>query len=139
MAQLRSIFVLSLVVASALALTPAADAADYTLEGEAMTVSPASAGRIITDSTASGGRRLVLQTNSVASSTVSVPASTRVVVVARSQDCRGSAKMTVALDGSTIKSATLSNKDAQYAVSVSMPAGSHTIAVAYTNDYKTFM
>lgn len=47
--------------------------------------------------------------------------------------------MTVALDGSTVNSVTLTNKDAQYAVNVKIAAGAHTIAVAYTNDYKTFL
>ena len=62
---------------------------DVVIEAESMTVSPASAGNIFKDSSASGRKALRLSANATASQTVSLPASTSLVIRARGDQYNG--------------------------------------------------
>jgi hypothetical protein len=129
--------VVSLVPAAiALPVAPAM-AADITLEAESMVVSPAGAGGTYSDSRASGGTALRLWSNSSASTNVSVPVPSSIVVRAKGESCRGAPSMTVSIDGKAISTTTVSATSwTDYTTTTTIPAGSHTLSVAYTNDYR---
>jgi hypothetical protein len=135
-ASIASIVVAALVTAHA---TPYALMADSTaLEAETMSVSPAGAGSSYSDSTASGGQALGLWANSTASVTVSLPASTKVVVRAKGQKCQAWPSMTVGVDGTSIGTTSVSASSwTDYSDPANIAAGSHTITIAYTNDYRS--
>ncbi|WP_102145666.1 carbohydrate-binding domain-containing protein [Mycobacterium hubeiense] len=121
--------------------TPFALAADSTaLESEAMSVAPAGGGSSYADTSASGGQALGLWSNSTASATVSLPDSARVLVRAKGQKCRGAPSMRITVDGTTIGSTSVNATSwADYTASANIPAGLHTISVAYTNDYRSLV
>lgn len=123
-----------------ISVTPLASAADATLiEAEAMTVAPTSAGSTVRDSSASGGSALTLTSKGTASKVLQLPASTSVTVRAKGQQCNGSPSMAVAVDGVTIATTNVtSNAWTDYTTPKSLPAGSHTLAVTFTNPYWFF-
>ncbi|WP_018601500.1 carbohydrate-binding domain-containing protein [Mycobacterium sp. 155] len=126
-----------LAVAIALALVPMASAASTSLEAEAMSVSPSYMGNTYTDSTASGGIALGLWGNSSASTNVSIPAAKGVVVRAMGQSCKGAPSMTISMNGTAIGTGTVSATSwTDYTATASIPAGTYTLTVAYTNDYR---
>ncbi|GAS86912.1 carbohydrate-binding domain-containing protein [Mycolicibacterium brisbanense] len=116
---------------------PAAMAADVAgVEAESMTVTPSSAGWIVRDRSASGGAALVLRGASTARWAASLPASIKVTVRAEGQQCRGAPVMTVTVDGANVGSGTVGTTSwSDYSASATIPAGSHTIGVSFTNPY----
>lgn len=108
------------------------------LEAEALAVTPAANGSSYADSAASGGKALGLWGNATASATVTLPASTKVVVRAKAQKCQGQPTMVVTVDGVTIGSTTVSTTTlTDYSATANIGAGSHVIGIAYTNDYRS--
>ena len=126
----------SLFTAAAITLpvAPHAAAANTTLEAESMSVSPASAGHVIADSSASGGYALGLYQNSSASTNLSLPASISVVIRAKGQSCLGAPSMTVSIDGKAISTTTVSATSwTNYTTAATINAGTHTLSIAFTN------
>lgn len=121
--------------------TPYALVADSTaLEADTMSVAPPSAGSGFADSTASGGRALGLWANATASATVALPASTKVTVRAKGQKCQGSPSMRVAVDNTVLGTTNVTASSwTDYSASANIPAGSHVVSIAYTNDYRSLL
>ena len=108
-------------------------AANTALAAASMVVSPAGAGSPYGDSSAAGGVALGLWNNSSASTTVSLPASSSVVVSAKGQSCRGAPNMTVSVDGTAISTTTVSATSwTNYTTAATIAAGSHTLSIAFT-------
>ena len=85
---------------------------------------------------ASGGREVVFVRNAAITKTVSVPASTRLSVRARGDQCAGAPNMRVTVDGSEVMSVQVPGTGfLDYVTDVNIPAGSHTFAVSFTNDF----
>jgi hypothetical protein len=112
---------------------------------EAESMSPISStgnARSIVRTDASGGREVFIVRNASISRTLSLPASQRIRVRARGDQCNGAPNMTVSVDGAQAMSVPVpSTAFADYEADLSAPtgiaAGSHTVAVAFTNDYGT--
>lgn len=122
-------------------VSPPAQAADSTaLEAEAMTIQPATSGSVFNDSSASTGRALGMWANSTATATLSLPAVVKVVVRAKGQRCQGMPTMVVGIDGTTVGTTTVNATTwTDYATTVNIPAGSHAVTVAYTNDARSLL
>jgi hypothetical protein len=123
------IAIVSLFTAAAVTLpvAPHAAAANTTLEATSMAVSPASAGLVIADSSATDGSALELNQNSSASTNLSLPASIGVVIRAKGQSCRGTPSMTVLIDGNAISATTVSATSwTNYTTAATINAGTHT-------------
>ena len=134
--------IVSLFTAAAITLpvAPHAAAANTTLEAENMVVSPASAGRVIADSSASGGHALELSQNSTASTNLSLSASISVVIRAKGQSCLGAPSMTVLIDGKAISTTTVSATSwTNYTTTATINAGTHTLSIAFTNALNAFV
>src|SRR6516165_2459507 len=117
-----------------LPVAPHAVAANTTLEATSMVVSPASAGSVIADSSATDGYALELSQNSSASTNLSLPASISVVIRARGQSCRGAPSMTVSIDGNAVSATTvLATSWTNYTTAATINAGTHTLSIAFTN------
>jgi GH35 family endo-1,4-beta-xylanase len=100
------------------------------LEAESM-----SGGQVISDSTASNGRALALNSNGSASGQFTMSAANRVVIRARGSQCQGAPRMLVRLDGSLVRTAPVSfTVWNEYRAYVDVPAGSHTLAISFDND-----
>jgi beta-glucanase (GH16 family) len=119
----------------AIPFAPAATAADTTAEAEAMTLTPTTAGRVVSDTTASGGKAMQIRSVGEISVSGTLPASTSISVSAKGQYCFGYPTMTVKVDGQAVYNVTVDQKAwTTYSVPVSIPAGQHTVAVAFSND-----
>jgi hypothetical protein len=100
-----------------------------------MTVSAAGNTSIFKDSLASGGYALLYKGNDTASKTLTTGSISRIVVIARGDQCSGAPRMVVQVDGQTAFSASVSSTTWQtYAAEVSVLAGTHKISVTYPND-----
>jgi hypothetical protein len=120
------------VVATAAVAAPA----NITIEAEGMTVSPAKAGTVFKDSSASGQKGLLLNANATVTKTLSLSDTTSVIIRARGDQYNGAPSMTLSVDGiaiSTVQVSSTSWRD--YTVPVQAAAGTHTISVAFTNAY----
>lgn len=107
------------------------------VEAETLVLMPARAGSTYSDRFASGGRALLMSTNSTASTTKTLPAFTSLVIRARGDQFKGSPTMTVSVNGKVVATATVSATAwTDYTVPVSVEAGTHTISVAFTNDLR---
>src|SRR4051794_24526758 len=116
-----------------LAAAAPASAASTTIEGETM-----SGGSVFSSSTASGGRGALLQPPATLSKTATTVAAAQLVVVARGDQCNGAPLMRVQIDGVDVGTVSVSATNwAPYAFNTAVLAGSHTISVAFLNDYKT--
>ena len=128
------IVIVSLFTAAAVTLpvAPHAAAAATTLEAESMLVSPASAGGVIADASASGGHALELKQNATASTNLSLPTSISVVIRAKGQMCVGAPIMTVSIDGNAISTITVSATSwTNYTTAANINAGPHTLSIAF--------
>ncbi len=89
--------------------------------------------------TASGGRQLNLFTNTSVTRQFTVSRASRIVIRARGGEyCDGWPHMTASLDGAQFASTDVNQlpwKNHTYSVTVG--PGTHTMAIAYTNEYKT--
>ncbi len=103
-----------------------------------MTITPAAAGSVFGDSTASGGQALGMWANSTASATVTLSSSSKIVVRAKGQKCQGWPTMGVAVDGTNLGTTSVSATAwTDYPATATIAAGSHTISISYTNDYRS--
>ncbi|HEX2231867.1 MAG TPA: carbohydrate-binding domain-containing protein [Thermoleophilaceae bacterium] len=104
-----------------------------TLEAEKMTL-PANA-RVYWETGLSGGAGVAMFTNGALSKSVSLPSSGRVTVRASGQQCGGAPTMAVLVDGAQVMSAQVPTTGmADYGADVNVPAGTHEVRVAFTND-----
>ncbi|GAY16885.1 hypothetical protein MSZK_36110 [Mycobacterium sp. shizuoka-1] len=108
-----------------------------TIEGESMTVTPGGAGSMFNDTAASGRKALLLSTNGTASKTVSLAASTGLLIRARGDQYNGAPVMAVSVDGVVVATTQVTSTTwADYTIPVSLSAGTHTISVSFTNDLR---
>ncbi|EHB47815.1 Carbohydrate binding family 6 [Mycolicibacterium rhodesiae JS60] len=107
-----------------------------TIEGETLIITPAKAGRTYTDTAASGRKALLLSTNGTATKTLSLPSATSLVIRARGDQYNGAPVMTVSIDGQVVSTTQVASTSwADYTIPVSLAAGTHTISIAFTNDF----
>ncbi len=107
------------------------------IEGETLTVTPAKAGSIYSDTAASGRKALLLSTNSTATKTLSLPSATGLVIRARGDQYNGAPMMTVSVDGVVVATTQVSATSwTDYSIPVALAAGTHTISIAFTNDLR---
>jgi len=134
---LASVAVAAMFAVVILPSTPLAFAADpTTVETESMRISPLVGGASLSDPTASAGAVLALWMNSTASKTLSLPYSPGVVIRAKGQQCEGAPVMSVAVDGVYFATTSVSATSwTDYTASTTIPAGSHTIGISYSNQY----
>lgn len=108
------------------------------VEAERMAVSPAGAGTVITDRTASGGSALAMVTNGTATTTVTVPGSTGLVVRAKASLNAGPPNMTLSIDGTPVTTIIVKSTSwADYTFAGAIPAGTHEVSISYSNNYDT--
>ncbi len=124
---------------AALALVPTAAQAATTVQAEALALDPTSAGTVISDSAASGGQAKKIWSNGAGSRSISVAEdSVKLVVRARGQQCGGAPNMAVSIDGvSRLSTPVASTTYANYSAAITLPRGTHTLRVAFTNDYRS--
>ncbi|MDQ3769553.1 MAG: glycoside hydrolase family 6 protein, partial [Actinomycetota bacterium] len=107
------------------------------LEAETMSL-PSWAGMVRSDSSASGGRSLLIWSDASAKATASLPAGGELVVRARGEQCDGAPRMVVSIDGRKVLDRTVPERAwTDVRVPVDLPAGRHDVAVAFTNDRMT--
>jgi fibronectin type 3 domain-containing protein len=117
----------------------ALSAGDTVLEIESLTIPSGSGAHVFTDATASGGKAVSWWSNDSLSGSVTTTAPTTTLTLRAKADlCNGGANATVAIDGANKLSITASTASwADYSGAVSIPAGTHTVTISYTNDVKT--
>lgn len=104
------------------------------VEAEKITPLPASA-TVIDDAAASGSQALKFARNDSASTSITTSSvGSGITVRARGDSCKGSAKLQVYVDGVSRISANVSTSWADYTGNFSIPAGAHTVRIAFTND-----
>jgi endoglucanase len=124
-------------LAALLVFAPAAhaDPTSTSVEAEAMSL-PASTGTTFADSTASGGRALMIWSNGAASTTMWSTGLQQVWVKARGDQCAGAPRMVVSIDGKAVMTQDVTATTwTVFSASVRAPNGNHTVSVAFTNDY----
>lgn len=114
-----------------------AAATSFSVEAEAMTL-PGSAGTTFADTTASGGRALLIWANGSSTGSVASSGLQQLWVKARGDQCAGAPRMVVTLDGKTVmtRDVTASTWTA-YSVSLGAADGLHAVSVSFTNDYRS--
>ncbi len=114
---------------------PVATATDSAFEAEYAALTPG-AGQVFTDTTASGGRGLLVWSNGSAESTVTTGVFGQIVVRAKGDQCMGAPGMAIAVDGITTGTVSVpSTSWADYTVAGSWGAGTHRVTLQFTNDY----
>jgi Glycosyl hydrolases family 6/Ca-dependent carbohydrate-binding module xylan-binding len=120
-----------------LTIAPAAqaDSTSSSVEAESMSLT-AGAGTSFADSTASGGRALLIWSNGSASAVMPTTGLQQVWVKARGDQCAGAPRMVVSLDGRTVmtRDVTVSTWTV-FSASVGAADGPHMVTVAFINDY----
>ncbi|MGD9622072.1 MAG: carbohydrate-binding domain-containing protein [Mycolicibacterium sp.] len=120
---------------AALGKAAATPGSDVVVQAESLKVAPKKNGSTYSDSAASGGKALVLQRNSTASASVTLPEFTGLVIRARGDQYLGAPMMKVSVDGKVVSTISVSATAwTDYLVEVSGAAGAHTVSVAFTND-----
>lgn len=108
------------------------------VEAEKMAVSPSGAGKVVADRTASGAAALALTSNGTASTTVTVPASTGLVVRAKASLNGGPPNMTLSIDGVPVTTVMVKSTSwSDYTFAGAIPAGTHQVSITYSNNYDT--
>ena len=136
MKQMLLISVLSVVAFLTLG-SSSAEAKELTsFEAETMQL-PSSAGKVYSDSAASGGKGLFIWSNATAFKEVNISGDTQEMVVrVKAQQCEGSPQMSVAVDGSVVKRAWVWQTEfTDYVIPVNLAAGTHKIAISMGHDY----
>jgi hypothetical protein len=131
-------FALALIALLVLAApAQAATSTSSSVEAESMSLT-SGAGTTFADSTASGGRALLIWSNGTASASLSSSGLQQVWVKARGDQCAGAPRMVVTLDGKTVmtQDVTASTWTA-YSASLGAADGPHAVTVAFTNDYRS--
>jgi Ca-dependent carbohydrate-binding module xylan-binding len=95
--------------------------------------------RSVTDSTAEAGKTLAMYSAGSAQATVKPgSATTSLAIVARGAQCEGAPTLQLTVDGVKVASwSVTATKYTVYSVAKALVAGSHTFAVAMTNDHST--
>jgi hypothetical protein len=108
-----------------------------TVEVESMS---ATTGKIRTDATASAGRAFALTANGALSASINpAGAVTSVTVRAKGDQCQGAPALALRIDGATVQTFSVTGTSwTAYTTAVAVPAGAHTVALAYTNDRSTW-
>jgi endoglucanase len=89
----------------------------------------------VSDSGASAGRGLLIWSNAAATGTFESTAGRRLVVRARGDQCNGAPRMSVAVDGRPVLDVAVTAQAwTDYGVDLPLHNGSHTLAIAFTND-----
>lgn len=115
-------------------LAKSATAATATVQAESLEL-PTSQGQIRADSTAVGGRALILWSNGTATGAFSGAADT-VTVRARGEQCAGAPQITISVDSRQIFATGVpATSWTNYKASVGLSAGTHQIGVTFGNDY----
>ncbi len=106
-----------------------------TIQAEQMTIT--NDDQVISDVNAVSGSAVILKGNSTISGTVNLPSAADTLTIrAREDTCRGDASFTVAIDGTKVGSVTTNSRSwTNYSFSKSIGAGSHSLAISFTNDY----
>ena len=129
----RTLIALLLAALGLLRLVVPADAAgSLTVQAESFTL-PAGSGMTFTEGSTTG---LLIWSNATATRQVTTPAFTKLTIRARGDQCAGSPKMRVSIDGTAVWTKTV--VDSVWTSSsalISRPAGAHTIGIAFINDY----
>ena len=124
-----------------LALAPAALGApdDVTFEADTMSL-PADKGGARFDANATGQSALMIFANATATKTVTTSRSSiHLFVKARGDACNGAPTITVKTGTTTWYSGPVSTSGyAWIGARMSIPAGSHTVSIAFTNDYSLY-
>jgi hypothetical protein len=109
-----------------------------TLEAEVLTL-PAGAS-LISDSSASGGKGMLMPVNGNSSGTFSLNASaTQITIRARGTQCSGAPQAVIGIDGANIQTASVSSSSwTDYSATVNLASGSHSISLSFTNDYNQY-
>ena len=136
----RLVVALVCVVTVSILSSPAAAATDYEVykvEAEAFVVPSTAA--VVTDSTASLGKAIILQTNNSALTRSSItPSASTIQVRAAGIPCSGAPKIQLRLDGVNLKTISVTATTwTKYSVSTTIAPGAHTIGVKYVNDYSS--
>lgn len=147
MSAVRAVFAslalisVAIAVVATVSIAPPAGAADVTtFEAESMKVAPASAAGTSRDTTASAGVALVFRSAATASTTVALPASSGIVVRAKSQQCSGAPTMNLVIDGAAVSTTKVTASQwTNYTTQITIAAGPHTIALTYPNPYRFFL
>ena len=109
--------------------------ADGRIEAEQLTLA-ASNGQVFSDTSASGGRGLLIWSNAAGQAQVTLPVTTALIVRARGDLCAGAPQMVVTVDGTSVLSVAVAATNwTDYPVALPLAAGSHSLSVAYTNDF----
>jgi hypothetical protein len=128
--RLRALALATLAIPAIFA-TSAQASGDLTIQAESMTRSSTTATAIIS------GTSLEFKRNATASKTVTTGAATSLTLRVKGDQCngRGAPKAAVSIDGRTVSTITVPERSyTSKPITVSLKAGSHKIAVAYTND-----
>jgi hypothetical protein len=118
--------------------TPTSIAQVSTLEAETMNFGGTNAVQIFDDANASGRKGLVFLSNASATGNLmTTQPTTQLIVRARGDSCKGSAKMSLNVDGIALKKSVSISDGAWALYTVSLPksAGSHPVSISFTNDY----
>jgi endoglucanase len=129
--------ILLVALASLFILAPAAQAesTSSSIEAESMWL-PSSAGTTFADSSAGGGRALLIWSNGTASATMAIGGLQQIWVKARGDQCNGAPRMVVSVDGKVAMTKDVTQTAWNvFSASIGAPDGSHTVTVAFTNDY----
>lgn len=105
------------------------------VEAESMTTS----GKLRSDSTASGGRYVLLSRNGKLSSYITLnAAASSVEITAKGTSCQGAPAATLSIDGTRVQTVSVSSATwASYTVATPVSAGRHSVSVSYANDFST--
>ena len=99
-----------------------------------MVLSPSTGGRIVTDSTASGGLALALTSTATASTTVTLPYSTELVIRTKATLNNGAPTMKLSIDGVPVTTVVVNSTAwSDYTVTGVIPAGTHVISLGSSN------
>jgi hypothetical protein len=129
---------LAVVTLVALAVSPAQAATVSTTPGESFT-SAVPTIYPVADSAAIGGKTLAMYTAGIARATVkTTEAATSISFVARGTQCAGAPSLQMTIDDVRMGTWSINTINyAQYSVTKSLAAGTHTITLALVNDYGT--
>ena len=117
-----------------LAVPTSAGAATLTTEAETLSLS-SSSGMVRTDTSASGGRSLLIWSSATATGTVTTKAARRLSVRVRGDQCLGAPEVAVDVDGKRVITAGVSSTTwTSVATDLALADGAHTVAVRFTND-----
>ncbi len=123
---------------AALVAFPAIAQADTAIQGEALSLNPVSAGEVLDETAAIGGKTMRVWSNASMQRSVDIgEPSIRLVLRARGTSCKGAPKLSVSVDGVTRMQSDISSSSyADYSTSLTLTKGPHMVEVAYANDFR---